>query len=215
VTASLDDHVKVWRGRELARDLDVKVGTDDGVLAAALSPDGKLLAIGTQDGVVDVWDVAGGTWRARDLARGKNLGSIWRLAYARDGAHVFIACNNGRVLAWDTRTWRDPVELDANEGPAMALVDSPDDKSLAVGYKSGAIVLWDLATGTVKLRIGGRTRERGSCDQVATQKWVDAAHRTIVEAACTNAPEPYFAKLAERTHQRLDGEVDVTWEWAP
>src|SRR5262249_19823477 len=40
VTASLDNHVRIWRLPKLDLDLDVPDRTDDGVLSAALSPDG-------------------------------------------------------------------------------------------------------------------------------------------------------------------------------
>jgi len=211
VTASLDDHVRVWRTPEFAQDADVKIDTEDGVLAAALAPDGALLAVGTQDGALHIWDVRARRWRVRDLGDHK-LGTVWKVIYSRDGAHVYSSSDDGIVRVWDARTWT-ARSLEAGEGAALGLALSPDGATLAAGYKSGAIVLWDVASGRMRARIGGHMRDRGSCKDVATQTWSDDAHRAIVSAACTTPARAYFDALAARTHQRLEREIDVTWDW--
>jgi hypothetical protein len=212
VTASLDDHVRVWRGRELALETDVKVGTDNGVLAASLAPDGSLLAIGTQEGSIDVWDVRTGAWRVRDAGAGK-LETVWKVLFSPDSKQAFSVSDDGLVRIWDAATWQAPVLLDAGEGPALSIALSPDGQTVIAGYKSGAIAMWDVATHQLHERIGGRTRDRGSCSDLPTQAWSDDGHRAIVANACAATPQAYFDHLATHTHQRLDGEVDVTWEW--
>ncbi len=212
VTASLDDHVRVWRTPELEQDYDVKVNTDNGVLAAALSPDGKTLAIGTQEGRIEVWDTNSASWRVRDIGDEK-IGTIWKLAYAADGRTAYTASDDGIVRGWDTATWKPTATLDATEGSATALALSPDGKTLVAGYRSGAIAIWDVATGQLRERIGGRTRDVGTCNDVATQVWIDDGHRAIVSRACAAPADEYFIELAARTHQQLAHDVDVTWDW--
>jgi WD40 repeat protein len=119
------------------------------------------------------------------------------------------------VRIWDPRTWSHPVVLDAGEGPALALAVTPDGASVAAGYQSGAIAIWDVATHELRLRIGGRTRDHGSCAALDTEAWADATQRATVAAACATSPGAYLTKLAARSHQRLDGQVDVTWDWLP
>ena len=211
VTAGLDDHVRTWRGPELAADLDVPVGAQDGELAGALAPDGKELATGTEVGTVDVWDVERRAWRTH--VRMPTAGTVWKLVYSADGTFAATATNDGLVRVWSTRTWQDPIALDAGEGPALSLAIAPDGRRLAAGYQSGAIVLWDLVAHRLETRIGGRTRDRGSCAELASQAWVDEAHRAIVAAACAERAEDHVTRLAARSHQRIDGEVDATWDW--
>ena len=121
--------------------------------------------------------------------------------------------DNGIVRIWDTKTWSAEL-LDAGEGAALALAISPDGTRIAAGYKSGAIGIWSFATKKLEARIGGHPRDRGTCDDLKTQAWVDDAHRAIVAAACAADAQPYFDSLAQRTRQRLDGEIDVVWAWA-
>ena len=213
VTASLDDHARTWKTPDLAPDLDVRVGVPDGELSVAMSPDATLLVAGTEVSSLAVWDTAKRDWRAR--ATMPNAGPVWKIVFAPDGALAFSATDDGIVRIWNTTTWADPIALDAGEGPALALAISPDGARLAAGYASGAIVLWNVATRDVGMRIGGRTRERGSCAQLDTLAWVDSAHREIVEEACRADATTYATGLGARTKQRIDGEIDVTWDWIP
>jgi WD40 repeat protein len=208
VTAGLDGHVRVWRGPAFAKDLDIAAGGDE-VLAGALSPDGNQLAAGGQDGSLDVWDVARTGWIAhrRDAASG----TVWRLIFTPDGRQAISAHDDGTIRLWPTTTWEHPFVLDAGEGAALSLAIEGD--VLVAGYRSGAIGIWDLATRTLRHRIGGRLRERGSCPEIATQTWSDAEHAAIVANACKAAPVTYADALARRSHQHFDHDVDVVWDW--
>ncbi len=214
VTASLDDHMRTWRGRELTADLTVKTESDDGVLSAALAPDGSQLAGGGQDGALRVWDTRSSKW----LAHRKDLsaGTIWKLLYTPDGHHAVTAHDDGVLRVWNPAKWDAmPALLDAGEGAALSLAVTPDSKTVVAGYKSGAIGIWDLASGKLRSRIGGQLRDRGSCADIAQQTWVDPDHAAIVTAACTSSAADYFESLKNRSHQELDDEVDVRWQWLP
>lgn len=211
VTASLDDHVRISDG-DLTSKLDVRVNTDDGVLAAALSADGTQLAIGSQDGSLHIWDVPGARWRIRDAGAGK-LGTVWKLAFSPDGAHLFTATDDGLVRMWSSATWTGPVPLDAGEGAALGLAVSPDGRTLLAGYKSGAIVIWDISTRTIRQRIGGRIRDHGSCADVSTLTWSDDAQRDLVAAACSASAPNYLERMSRQSHQKVVGAIDVTWDW--
>jgi len=212
VTASLDDHVRTWKGRDLAADLDIVTGSDDGVLAGALSPDGSQLAAGGQDGHLRIWDTKEMRFRVQrsDVA----AGTIWMLRYTPDGKHAITANDDGGVRVWNTATWDEPVVLQAGEGTALSIAITPDSRTLLTGFKSGAIVIWDLTTNQVRARIGGRVRERGSCAERAKQTWHDPEHANAVTRACSSNAATFFDELAKRSHQQIDDGVDVRWSWA-
>ena len=89
----------------------------------------------------------------------------------------------------------------------------PDLPTLIGVHRSGAIVIWDLATGRPVHRIGGRTRELGSCDDVAAQPFFDDAHRAIVTRACTLSPGEHAARVHGFTHLRIDDNLDAVLDW--
>ena len=219
LTTGLDSHTRVWRGRDLQPELDIDLTEHDGLLSAAWSPDGSQIVSGAEDGNLAVWDVARHAWF--DHGRGEHvakLGTVWRIVFAPDGRHVYTETEDGILRVWDPSTWAPPGPtdvLDAGEGAAQSLAISPDGTTLAVGHRDGAIVLWDVATRAIRSRIGGRTRDHGSCADLATAAWVDPGHRAVVTAACAEDPATYAARLAARTHQRIDDDVDARWDWEP
>jgi WD40 repeat protein len=161
-----------------------------------------------------VWDTRESKWLAhrKDLA----AGTIWKMTYSPDGHHAITAHDDGVLRIWNPARWEAmPSVLDAGEGAALSLAVTPDSKTVVAGYKSGAIGIWDLASGKLRSRIGGSLRERGSCAEILQQTWVDADHAAIVTAACTSSAADYFESLSRRSHQQLDDELDVRWEWLP
>jgi WD40 repeat protein len=107
----------------------------------ALSPDGRLLAAGSTDGAVHLWNTATGRSQTllNDLA-----GTITSLAFSPDGARVAAGMADGTVRLFDTAGIA-PVAL------APAHADSPratdaafigQGRLLAVGSTDGTVQLW-------------------------------------------------------------------------
>ncbi len=208
VTASLDDHVRTWTFPGLAPILDVKIGSDDGVLTGELGPGGQVVGAG-QDGLISIWDPKRAQWIAQ--LRVPIAGSVWHVAFSSDGREAYSAHDDGTVRIWNTATWRDPIVVDAREGSTFSLALSPDGGSLVAGYKSGAIAIWDVPTRSLRHRIGGHLRDQGSCADLSTLRFGDVTHAEVVRTACTSAPATYRDELARRSRQRLSPDLDVTW----
>src|SRR5581483_2064891 len=69
-------------------------GHDWIVTCAAFSPDGKLLASGSQDGTAKIWDVA-----ARKMVTTLSVakGSVWSVAFTPDGKLLMTGAADGSV----------------------------------------------------------------------------------------------------------------------
>jgi WD40 repeat protein len=94
-----------WAGRLFLFDLtrsQTKVLTNGlgAVRAVALSADGRRLAAGGKEAVVNIWDLETETRVASFHGHGKD---IVRLIYSPDGGTLLSGSNDGTVRAWDLR----------------------------------------------------------------------------------------------------------------
>ena len=116
--------------------------------AIAYSPDAAVLATGSGDGSVRVWDV-------RDRGRPSQLGpplpvagAATSIAFDSDGKMLAIGSGTGGVTLWDVSSSRRPVlreRLPAHAGALVgALAFSPGRPVLATGNSAGQVLLWDV-----------------------------------------------------------------------
>jgi WD40 repeat protein len=106
-TAAVDATVSIWDrdGNVLAT---LPGSGSEATLAAAA--DGRMLAVGTDDGAVSVWDLA--TYRLLVTRRGHRQATTF-VAFSRDGSRVFSGGRDGRVAMWRLdRTPRTLPDLD-------------------------------------------------------------------------------------------------------
>jgi serine/threonine protein kinase len=146
------DDLRGWEWRYLRRqsqsdDLAILGRHANGVNCVAFSPNGDLIASGSRDGAVKLWDLS-------------TMSQIGELAHAN-----VVPClrfsNNGQTLAtlsglqgvtlWDVRTKekidRIPLDLRAKQMFVSAIAFSPvEDRILALGNPEGEILLWDISS---------------------------------------------------------------------
>jgi WD40 repeat protein len=133
--------VKLWdpaTGQELRTLSD----HTDGVEIVAFSPDGRLLASGSDDRTVIVWDVAAGQV-LHTLTGEDNMTSV---AFSPDGRRLASA-EVIKVKLWDVATWEPLRVLEGNSQGVERLIFSPDGKTLISGSGDTTIKLWDLTQG--------------------------------------------------------------------
>uniref|UniRef100_UPI00202533CB WD40 domain-containing protein n=2 Tax=unclassified Frankia TaxID=2632575 RepID=UPI00202533CB len=112
--------------------------------AVAFSPDGTLLATGTQDGPVSLWDVRTGR-RQRILADHTQL--VSSVAFSPDGSTIAAAAGDRTVRLWNIATGSPLPPLTGHAGPVRSVEFSPDRTTIASGSNDGTVRLWDIVTG--------------------------------------------------------------------
>jgi WD40 repeat protein len=103
---------------------------------------GRMLASGSEDRTVKLWDVAEAL-RERDVLTGHSAG-VQSLAFTPDGQALISGGQDGRIRRWDVATGRQLAQLGVVDvrKPVQCLAISPDGRTLA----DPRVGLWDLKT---------------------------------------------------------------------
>jgi WD40 repeat protein len=116
----------------------------DIVLAAAVSPDGKLVAIGGPGKVVKVFGVSDGKL-VYEIK--KHTDWITALEFSPDGSKLATADRAGGIHLWEAATGGIIVSLTEHKDSVMALSWRADGRLLASGSEDGQIIIWDAQDG--------------------------------------------------------------------
>eukprot|EP00633_Aureoumbra_lagunensis_P003719 CAMPEP_0197302380 /NCGR_PEP_ID=MMETSP0890-20130614/51010_1 /TAXON_ID=44058 ORGANISM="Aureoumbra lagunensis, Strain CCMP1510" /NCGR_SAMPLE_ID=MMETSP0890 /ASSEMBLY_ACC=CAM_ASM_000533 /LENGTH=291 /DNA_ID=CAMNT_0042781965 /DNA_START=84 /DNA_END=956 /DNA_ORIENTATION=+ len=111
----------------------------DAVNALAFSPDGSILASGSKDNTVMIWDTKNGN-RIRTLS--DHSGSIEALAFSPDGSILASGSTDKTVMIWGTKNGNRIRTLSDHSDFVLALAFSPDGSILASGSIDKTVIIW-------------------------------------------------------------------------
>jgi|GEM_PF-2005116 len=119
----------------------------------ALSPAETLLAVGGEDGGIQLWDLAGGAADARLLESLRDdRGRILALAFSGDGALLAAGAEDGSIRLWETASRAPLVWLPGGGGRVLDLAYDPDPDParglLAAASQDGRVRIWAPASST-------------------------------------------------------------------
>ena len=138
-------------GREVrpaitGRDLDTR---------ATLSPDGRLLALGTREGKVGLRAAATGQ-SLRALVG--HTSAVRGLAFSPDSRRLASGALDRTVRIWDVETGTQQLVLNGHTGSVLTITFSPDGERIISGDTESSILVWDARTGQKLLTLTGNCR---------------------------------------------------------
>ncbi|HUK82293.1 MAG TPA: tetratricopeptide repeat protein, partial [Verrucomicrobiae bacterium] len=123
--------------------------------AVAFSPDGKMLAIGSQFGLVKLYDPDTGRERAMLERFELAVNQIWSLGFSPDGRSLAAGDALGIVRIWDLPGGHLRASLKGHTESVNSLGFSPDGRTLVTASRDNTCRLWDVATGQERLTLKG------------------------------------------------------------
>lgn len=123
----------------------------DAVLCAAFAPKEPLLASGSRDGTIALWNVDRGLWNAVLGVRERSLraqpGGVETLAFSADGQWLAAAGTDQTIRIWNAAGWQPETTIASHREGRCQAAFSPCGRYLAAVWQSrGAAMLWDVGT---------------------------------------------------------------------
>ena len=119
------------------------------VSSVAFSPDGSLIASGSGDQTIRIYDARSGQHKTTLTGHTRYVSSV---AFNLDGRTLASGSYDGTIRLWDVVTGEEKITLTGHNSSVTSVAFSPDGKTLASsgGWRDKSVRLWDVSTGMHK-----------------------------------------------------------------
>ena len=115
------------------------------VNCVAMSPDGKRVVCGCEDGRARVLELKNGNETC--CLGGREGKGVLGVAFSPDGERVLVGTREGEVRLWQVRGKSAPRSFDGHKGAVYCVAFSPDGRRALSGGEDKTVRFWNLETG--------------------------------------------------------------------
>jgi WD40 repeat protein len=132
------------------------VGHEDGVNAVGVTPDGRHVVSGSDDGTLKVWEIESG--RVTQTLLGHEL-LVTGVAVTPDGLRVVSGSTDTTLKVWEIESGRLIRTFAGHEGGVNAVAVTPDGRHAISGSDDGTLKVWEIESGRVSQTLAGHEGE--------------------------------------------------------
>jgi WD40 repeat protein len=107
----------------------------------AFSPDGAILARGSDDGTIKLWDMK--SLKEIGILKGHSE-YVWPVAFSPNGSTLASGSHDNTIKLWDVKSLKEVGILKGHSDGVESVAFSPDGSILASGSGDDTIKLWDV-----------------------------------------------------------------------
>ncbi|MCJ1464442.1 hypothetical protein MMC07_003055 [Pseudocyphellaria aurata] len=157
IRKTFNDHIPQWTTRlskaESNCDQNLK-GHSSGISAVSFSPNGHLVASGSDDSTVRLWDVITGF--CRSTLQG-HFSGVSAVAFSPNGRLLASGSFDSTVRLWDVTAESYQNTFEGHSSGVRAIAFSPDSQLIASASDDSTIRLWDTVTSTCRNTLEGHS----------------------------------------------------------
>ncbi|AFZ28390.1 WD40 repeat-containing protein (plasmid) [Cylindrospermum stagnale PCC 7417] len=143
LATSIDNEIYLWEVANIKQIITCN-GHKAWVQSLAFSPDGEILASGSNDQTVRLWDA--NTGQCLKTLQG-HTSWVQSLAFSPDGEILASGSNDQTVRLWDANTGQCLKILPGHTNRVIFVTFTPDEQTLVTASEDQTVRVWDVDTG--------------------------------------------------------------------